>query len=417
MLLVEYFLKLTHASAEPACLLTLQGDILAFNPSMAQLTGRKHHMAKGLPFTDFLAAKNETLSVYLQTAAGSTEAVPGLVKILDHEKRAIDCHCHTSLIFSKHDDDQPCLLMRLNIPHLQDNIFTLLNAELETLRHKHHELRKQKAQLNNYIKERTQRLSQEIRERKAAQKTLLQAEKMAALGSLVSGVAHEINTPIGVGVTGASHMEDITRHFKRLFNDNLMKKSDLTEFLNECEQTSRIIHSNLQRASELILSFKQVAVDQSSEERRKFNIKLYIDDILLSLYPTLKKTAHQITFHCPDNLEVNSYPGAFSQILTNLIMNSMTHGFEDMEAGSITINVFTEDHHYHLIYQDNGKGMTEEQREKIFDPFFTTKRGKGGSGLGMHVVYNLVCEKLAGTIDCSSRPGQGVLFDISIPLN
>jgi len=415
-MVVQYFLRFSHATTEPQCLLSLNGDILAFNPAMTVLIGYHQQQIVGMAFKDFLLDDDNSLERYLKTVASSTDTTPSALHVVNMAKQDIECQCYGSLMMPADSSDKPCLLLRIHTASQKENVFTHLNAELEVLRRKHHELRKQKEQLSEYVKERTERLYQEIKERKAAQATLIQAEKMAALGSLVSGVAHEINTPIGIGVTGATHLEDITRHFRQLFTANAMKKSDLSHFLDECEETSHIIHSNLQRASELIHSFKQVAVDQSSEEHRWFNIKSYLEEVLLSLYPTFKKTLYTITLECSEDLEMDSYPGAFSQILTNLVMNSLIHGFEDSPAGKIMLEIEQVGSNLHWTYKDDGKGMSAEHIKKIFDPFFTTKRGSGGSGLGMNVVYNLVCERLGGTIECSSNLGHGIVYQIAIPM-
>jgi len=415
-MVVQYFLRFSHATTEPQCLLSLNGDILAFNPAMTVLTGCHQQQIAGMAFKGFLLDHENSLERYLKTVASSTDTTPGALHVVNMAKQGIECQCYGSLMMPVHSSDRPCLLLRIYTDSQKENVFTHLNAELEVLRRKHHELRKQKEQLSEYVKERTERLYQEIKERKAAQATLVRAEKMAALGSLVSGVAHEINTPIGIGVTGTTHLEDITRHFRQLFTTNAMKKSDLSHFLDECEETSHIIHSNLQRASELIHSFKQVAVDQSSEERRRFNIKSYLEEVLLSLYPAFKKTLYTVTLECPEDLDMDSYPGAFSQILTNLVMNSLIHGFEDSPAGKITLEIKQVESNLHWTYKDDGKGMSTEYIKKVFDPFFTTKRGSGGSGLGMNVVYNLVCERLGGTIECNSNLGHGIVYQISIPM-
>jgi len=412
----QYFLKFSHATTQPQCLLSLNGDVLAFNPAMTILTGYQQQQARGIALNDLLLDQENSLEHYLKMVAGSTDSTPGTLHIVNMAKQSIKCLCYGSLMMPANNNDKPCLLLRIHTASQESNVFTQLNAELEVLRRKHRKLKKQKEQLSEYVKERTERLYLEIRERKAAQATLIQAEKMAALGSLVSGVAHEINTPIGIGVTGATHLEDITRHFKQLFTANAMKKSDLKHFLDECEEASHIIHSNLQRASELIHSFKQVAVDQSSEGHRRFNIKSYLEEVLLSLYPTFKKTLYTVTLECPEDLEVYSYPGAFSQILTNLIMNSLIHGFEDSPVGKITLEIKQVGNNLRWTYKDDGKGMSAEHIKKVFDPFFTTKRGSGGSGLGMNVVYNLVCERLNGTIECSSNLGHGIVYQISIPM-
>lgn len=267
------------------------------------------------------------------------------------------------------------------------------------------------------LEKQTVKLQQEIEDRKRTEQQLVQSEKMAALGDLVAGVAHEINTPLGIGVTGISYLNDATNAFKKRFTAGEATKTDLEKFLEDCEEACQVTLSNLNRAAKLVAGFKQIAVDQSSDEKRIFNIKQYIDEILFSLYPRIKKTRHTVNVNVPEDLEINSYPGAFSQILTNLVINSLLHGFEGIQAGQITITVKEEDHSIILWYEDNGKGMTKELQKRIFDPFFTTKRGSGGTGLGMHLVFNLVNKKLNGEISCTSTVGEGTAFTITVPLD
>lgn len=265
------------------------------------------------------------------------------------------------------------------------------------------------------LEEQTVQLQQEIDERKRTEKKLVQSEKMAALGDLVAGVAHEINTPLGIGVTGISYLDDSTRAFAKKFNNGEAAKSDLEKFLGDCEEACKVTLSNLNRAAQLVNGFKQIAVDQSSDEKRVFNLKQYLDEILFSLYPRIKKTSHKVSVECAKELEVSSFPGALSQVITNLVMNSLLHGFEEMADGQVTITVTSDEQAVSIRYEDNGKGMAEEQKKRIFDPFYTTKRGSGGTGLGMHLVYNLVCEKLGGDISCESTPGEGTCFIIILP--
>ncbi|MBU2627449.1 MAG: response regulator [Proteobacteria bacterium] len=255
--------------------------------------------------------------------------------------------------------------------------------------------------------------SLEILERTRDQ--LVQSEKMAALGELVAGVAHEINTPVGVGVTAASFLDGKTSDFKKIYASGELKRSDLENYLQIVEEVSNSILINMERAAELISSFKQVAVDQSSENRRRFNLKEYINEILLSLRPRYKKTSHIIEVNCDDTIELNSFPGAFSQIMNNMIMNSLVHGFEKIEKGIIQIDLSRKAETILFVYKDNGNGMTQEQKEKVFDPFFTTMRGKGGTGLGMSIVFNLVTQTLKGSIECESSPGKGVIFTMKFP--
>ena len=248
------------------------------------------------------------------------------------------------------------------------------------------------------------------------QTQLVTAEKMAALGELVAGVAHEINTPVGIAVTAASHLEEKTRKTLETYDGGALKRTDLESYLRLANESSRMLMSNLTRAADLVQSFKNVAVDQSSEARRMFNLRDYIEEILLSLRPKLKKTKHKVEVDCPDGIELNSYPGAYSRIITNFIVNSTIHGFEEDEAGTMRLKAHMEREYLFLTYSDNGKGITQENLGRIFDPFFTTRRGKGGSGLGLHIVYNIVSGQLEGSISCESTPGVGTAFTLQLPL-
>jgi len=280
------------------------------------------------------------------------------------------------------------------------------------------------ANLEDKVKERTleiemkkQELSNAWEKVQSAQQQLVESEKMAALGNLVAGIAHEINTPVGIGVTAASKLRSLTTEIQALYQDNKMKRSDLEKYFKSSLQGTEFVLNNLSRASELIQSFKQVAVDQSTEQKRTFELREYLDEILLSLHPKLKRTKHRITIHCEQEIILSSYPSAFYQIITNLIMNSLIHGFEHTTEGQISLQAKVKpDKNLYLVYQDNGQGIAEMNLKNIFEPFFTTNRQGGGSGLGLHIVYNLVTHTLGGRIMCDSEFGYGVTFTIHIPL-
>ncbi len=265
------------------------------------------------------------------------------------------------------------------------------------------------------LQEKAQQLEQTLFNLQQAEKQLIQTEKMAALGGLVAGIAHEVNTPIGISVTAASLLVERTEDFWQLFQSDTMKRSDLAKFLDLAQQSSQMTLTNLQRATELIQSFKQVAVDQSSESKRVFNLNEYLEEILLQLSPKLQPTQHQIKIEGDRTLSLHSYPGAFSQIITNLVINSLLHAFAPGQSGMISLRFSQNDDQLSLEYADDGNGIAPEHLDKIFEPFFTTKRGQGGSGLGLHIVYNLVTQKLGGTICCESQLGQGTKFMIQLP--
>ncbi len=248
-----------------------------------------------------------------------------------------------------------------------------------------------------------------------AQAQLVESEKMAALGGLVAGVAHEINTPVGICVTAASRIDTKTQEFVKILESGQMKRKDMTDYLEVATEGNKIVLTNLKRAADLVQSFKRVAVEQTIEEKRMFDLKSYIEETILSLRPELKNKPYEVHLEL-ENIEIDSYAGAFSQVLTNFIMNSLIHGFKGKEAGNIRIKTITKNKNLVLTYSDDGNGMTPEVLEKIYEPFFTTNRAGGGSGLGMNIVYNLIAQKLGGKITVDSAVGKGVTFTIEVPL-
>ena len=265
------------------------------------------------------------------------------------------------------------------------------------------------------LEQRTIELSETLAQLKTTQDQLIESEKMAALGNLVAGVAHEINTPIGNSVTAASTLAEETTSFTTSVMAGQLKRSTLNNYLDLATEASEIILSNLQRAGELIQSFKQIAVDRTSLERRTFALKSYLSEILITLEPQLKKTPHQVTVTGDDTILINSYPGALAQIVTNLITNSITHAYPTNKPGYIELDI-QRSQQIVIQYRDDGCGIEQQYLNKIFEPFFTTNREHGGSGLGMHIVYNLVTQKLKGTIKVTSQVNLGTIFTITIPL-
>jgi signal transduction histidine kinase len=228
-------------------------------------------------------------------------------------------------------------------------------------------------------------------------------------------VAHEINTPLGICVTATSHMVEELTMMKKQLDDDSLSKEGLLEFVEIFDQSLRIMTTNSQRGAALVRSFKQVAVDQSSESIREFDLRHYLDEILFSLQPKFKGKKIAIKVDCPSGIAMRTYPGALSQVLTNMLTNSLIHGFEGRNKGHIDIIAKVEGNTAFLTYADDGLGMDDDALEKLFEPFFTTKRGQGGSGLGTHIVYNLVTGPLAGSIKASSTPGHGLQYQMKFP--
>lgn len=294
------------------------------------------------------------------------------------------------------------------------------NAELEAT---HAEVNDLNVTLERRVQERTDELAQKndallrtLADLRDAQKQLVEAEKHVALNQLVAGVAHEVNTPLGIAITAASHLRERLEHLQRSIDASSLRDPEVDFDVTSAIEAVDITQSNLQRAANLIRSFKQISVDQSSEARRRFRPAEYIEDILLSLRPRLRLSALTVQVDCPADLELESYPGALSQVLTNLVINAQVHGFPNNEPGTIRIAVSFDRAHWQITFSDDGRGIPPEHLPHIFEPFFTTRRGHGGSGLGLHIVHSLVTQTLGGRIRCSSRPGEGTTFVIDLPL-
>jgi len=250
---------------------------------------------------------------------------------------------------------------------------------------------------------------------KDAQGELVRQEKLASLGRLVAGVAHEINTPLGICVTATSHLVEELKLTREDMASGTLDEDGLNQFFDIIDQSLRIMTTNTQRAAALVRSFKQVAVDQSSDDIRSFNLRKYIDEVLLSLQPKLKGKPITIDIDCADNIELASFPGAVSQIVTNMVVNSLVHGFEEGQPGKITITGKVDGDFVDFDYSDDGIGMDNALLAQLFDPFFTTKRGSGGSGLGAHILFNLVTGALGGTVKVVSAPGMGLHYKLRFP--
>jgi signal transduction histidine kinase len=247
------------------------------------------------------------------------------------------------------------------------------------------------------------------------QQKLIENDKMASLGKLVAGIAHELNTPIGNALTSISLIEHKTNSLVKNMNKNQLTKSILSNTLQEMQEASSLSLVSIERAVEQIRSFKLVAVDTTIDDIREINLKTYVEDIARSLKPQLKKAGHVIDFICTEDAVVQSYPAAYVQIFTNLIQNSVVHAFDNNQPGCITIEVIDAPDNVKILYSDNGKGITADVQKSIFEPFFTTNRKEGGSGLGAHIIYNLVTQRLKGQIAIVNNDKPGLFFTITVP--
>ncbi|HEY9129980.1 MAG TPA: HAMP domain-containing sensor histidine kinase [Sulfurovum sp.] len=255
-------------------------------------------------------------------------------------------------------------------------------------------------------------LQQSLIKLEETQKILIESEKMASLGSLVSGIAHEINTPLGVGLSGISQIDHELRTLESRYKENELSEEALKSYIAVMKKLVETIRDRLNNAVTLVKSFKNISVDQHSEEQREFNLKQYVDSIIFSFQAPLNSKQVNVINNIDETIVLDSYPGIFSQIFSNLILNSIKHGFETNENNIITFtSKFTDK--LVLTYQDNGKGISEEHEKKVFDPFFTTKRGQGGSGLGLHIIYNLITQKLGGSLELMKVSPHGLGFTIT----
>ena len=248
------------------------------------------------------------------------------------------------------------------------------------------------------------------------QAELIQVEKLASLGQLVAGIAHEINTPIGIALTTATVIDDETQMFRNATQEGKVTRSALSRLVTRVSEGSSLLATNLSRAADLIQSFKHVAADQVSGEQRAFEVQGWLQQLLTSLGPMLRKTGHVATIDCPEGLTLDTFPGALAQVVTNLIVNATLHAFDKGEQGQISVAVHENGADMlRLVVADNGRGIAAEHRGKIFDPFFTTRRAEGSTGLGLHIVFNLVTSTLHGRIYFESEHGRGTRFTIDLP--
>ncbi len=262
-------------------------------------------------------------------------------------------------------------------------------------------------------KERADAALAELRD---TQQSLIQAEKLASLGQLVAGVAHEINTPVGVAMTTSTALESEVGALRKKLESGRLMKSDMTRTIERLSEGARLTFVNLNRAADLVYSFKQIAADQASGERRRFELKGWLHELLTSLGPMLRRAGHEMKVECPEDITLDSYPGALVQVITNLISNARDHAFPDGRSGHLTLAVTPlRGDWVRIEFADDGVGIDPEHMPKVFDPFYTTGRDRGSTGLGLHIIYNLVTGTLGGRIEISSLPGEGTTVRIEIP--
>ena len=269
--------------------------------------------------------------------------------------------------------------------------------------------------LEQTVETRTRDLERSMKQLQQTQEQLIESEKLAALGGLVAGIAHEVNTPLGIAVTATSVIKDLTEEANKAFNEQTLTTEQFQSLMSRLSDSGTMLEHNLNRAAKLIRDFKQTAVDQVSESRSQFNIHQTLDALVASLHPETRKVPVVPVLEGDPSLTMNSLPGVLTQVISNLIMNSVNHAFEIGTLAEISIQFRQENEYIIVEYKDNGCGVPSESQQKIFEPFYTTKRGSGGSGLGLNLVFNLVKQKLKGELQFESEIGKGVHFQLSLP--
>lgn len=262
-----------------------------------------------------------------------------------------------------------------------------------------------------------EQLKDAIDEMKASQQQLVEKDKLASLGLLMAGTFHEINTPVGIGITGITGLDNCIEELEQKFQNGSITKNDLEMGLNQVKECNQLVLNGLQRIEQLLTSFKLVVSDQAANEQRYVLLHEYIQDILNTLTPTLSKSGIHVELDIPENIALEINPGALYQVLSNLLLNSMCHAFKDIKERKIYLTARLEGDEVLIHYADNGKGLKTNVIEHVFEPFFTTERGKGGTGLGMYIVKTQLEEKLGGKISIDDDQSRGAAFTLTIPTN
>lgn len=388
--------KLDHATCraenlaellpEPVALADADGRVVAWNAALASISGMPSERAVGRHLVPLLEGFLPGGGVWLEQVARDQDRSTAS-DLFEHGS----CFLQLSVRPLQHGE---CLV------HVIDQ--TAAHREAVAIRDRN-------ATLERAVADQEQQLQN-------AQDKLVASQKDAAVARMVTGLAHELNTPMGVGLTCASYIQDQTDELQRTYSDGLMSRTRFEEFMEMCGEASRIIIDNLQRANDLVSGMRQAAVDHQSERKRPVPLKEYLGDVLLSLGPRLRERHVEVEFSCPEDLSLVADPASLYRVTSNLVMNALKHAFEGMLVGRIAIEVIAEGDSVVMTVSDDGCGMSAEQRERIYEPFYTTTRADGGMGLGLHIVYSLVTRNLGGQIDCRSRVGQGTTFRIELPM-
>jgi PAS domain S-box-containing protein len=405
----QQFSAMFHASPVPMLLVGFSGNFPILDANRAFETQFHYRQS------DIIGKNTQQISLYVDPHDRKL--------ILDTLKRKKYINSYETWI-QLGDGSKALIQMSGNVFDIAGEKFTILSGIDITEKHFiENEILELNANLEQRVAERTEELQKANKELAAtlstlnqAQEELVRSEKLAALGSLVAGIAHELNTPIGNSLMIASTLADRTRSFTEAYANGI-KRSALESYIDDSTKASDILVRNLYRAADLVTSFKQVAVDQTSSQRREFSLAEVTSEIILTLSPTFKKTHVRVLQDIPATIRMDSYPGPLGQVVNNLVNNALLHGFEGRSSGTITITAQAATEGWiDLTVMDNGLGIPASNLHRIFDPFFTTKLGAGGSGLGLNITHNLVTNVLGGRIQVQSEAGIGTSFIISLPI-
>ncbi len=343
------------------------------------------------------------------------------VVALSESAQKLEIGDFTETPHSKRRDEIGGLINSFNVmrKHLKSS-FNEIESKNRAIQLKNDELTEVDIEINDLnrnleekVETRTLKLKKSLQELSETQNKLVEVQKMASLGRLVSGVAHEINTPIGVCITAVSHAVKEIEVLIQHYDQKVLSRDEISKYFTMQTEANKMVEENLKRAANLVKSFKSVAVEQSTSPPVEFCLKDIIE-LVIDKYSDAYSGIN-VELLCDSKLVMTSYLDAFSKIFENMLLNSFQHGFENQDGGLVKIDITISDKHLYVNYSDNGKGMNDEALKNVFEPFYTTKRGDGGTGLGMHIVFNLVTQKLNGDIHCESEEGSGVRIIIKVP--
>ena len=375
-----------------AAIISLDGRYVRVNREFETITGYSQSELQKLTVDDITHPNDQAVSAQnAQRLLKNEIAVADEIKrYISKDKRAV--WVHVSARIMRGDDREPlCFLPMVTDITDKRNVELALQAAKD-------------------------RAEQALDDLLDVQNSLIHSEKMASLGRIVAGAAHEINTPLGVAVTIGSLLSDRFKALSEHFRGGHLRRTEMERFFCDCEEGYSLLLTNLQRSADLVYSLKQVAVDNASEQKRVFALEDCLLDTIQTISPIWRKSGHRIDVICQPPIEIDGYPGVISQIITNLVTNSVVHAFDQNQQGVICINADVDIYNIvTLRYSDNGSGISVQHRDKVFEPFFTTKRCSGSTGLGLHIIYNLVVGKLGGAIDISDNAPSGVVFSIRFP--